>query len=96
MDNLTAMDRRVQKVYSKGIGHRMWKARNGYLFLLPVFWVMGIFKYYPAAKRWLCRFSNGMDIITVCSSDWATSSRCGVTTTLWIRLRTCGSLRGYG
>jgi raffinose/stachyose/melibiose transport system permease protein len=30
------------------LGRRMWKARYGYLFLLPVFLIMGIFKYYPA------------------------------------------------
>jgi ABC-type sugar transport system permease subunit len=27
---------------------RIWKARYGYLFLLPVFLIMGTFKYYPA------------------------------------------------
>ena len=31
----------------KGLGKRIWKNRWGYLFLLPVFSIMIIFKYYP-------------------------------------------------
>jgi len=31
-----------------GIKKRLWKNRYGYLFLLPIFLIMGVFKYYPA------------------------------------------------
>jgi raffinose/stachyose/melibiose transport system permease protein len=36
------------KFSRQGYGKRIWKARYGYLYLLPVFLIMGTFKYYPA------------------------------------------------
>ncbi|WP_165452393.1 carbohydrate ABC transporter permease [Paenibacillus thalictri] len=49
MDKWAAMEGHRRNVKTKGIGYRCWKARYGYLFLVPVFLIMGIFKYYPAA-----------------------------------------------
>lgn len=40
----------------KGMSRRIWSARYGYLFLVPVFLVMGIFKYYPAATAIVMSF----------------------------------------
>lgn len=56
MERLSAAYSQAQRVERKGIGHRMWQARYGYLFLLPVFLIMGIFKYYPAATAVIMSF----------------------------------------
>lgn len=39
--------KRVSKGRNKGLPGRIWRNRWGYLFLLPLFLIMGIFKYYP-------------------------------------------------
>lgn len=48
----------------EGIGGRIWKNRWGYLFLLPVFLIMGIFKYYPTFTAILKSFYewNGFNV----------------------------------
>jgi raffinose/stachyose/melibiose transport system permease protein len=47
-EEAAAQPRGVLRLGAHGIMRRIWKARYGYLYLLPVFLIMGTFKYYPA------------------------------------------------